>query len=639
MTASASVTITVNPPPIGLGIGLRGDYFDNIDFTGTRVRRIDPTVSFDWGSGQPDPAIGADTFSVRWLGQVQPRFSETYTFYTVSDDGVRLWVNNQLLVDNWTDHGPTENSGFIALQAGYLYDIKMDMYENGGGATAQLYWSSPSVAKEIIPSSQLYPPTSSNLPPVITMTSPATGSVFVATSTINLLADASDPDGVVTKVEFYFSATKLGEDTSSPFSFAWTNVPAGSQILRAIATDDSGIVRTSAPVNITVMAGFTTNVTMIATGSVWKYRDTGEDLGNVWIGIAVKDAGWSNGLAQLGYGDGDERTVLNYGTNVNAKYITSYFRRSFVLQDISNFSSLGLRILRDDGAVVYLNGSEIYRDNMPGGPINYLTTALVAVGGADESTFYPASVNPGYLVPGTNVIAVEIHQSGGTSSDISFDFDLTGVQSFIAPYITTQPQSQTVSEGSSASFSIISSGTPPFLYQWRINNTNLPNETNSVLAFPSAQHPQAGNYFVIISNRAGSITSQVATLTVLLADSDGDGMPDAWELAHGLNPNVNDAALDPDGDGMSNLQEYISGTDPQDAQSVLRVSLVNQGLAGLRLQFNALSNIAYAVQVRPDIATGAWNNISLIPSASTNRVILLQVTPSGISQFYRARTR
>ena len=78
------------------GDGLAATYFNNADFTGTTVVRTDPTVNFDWGSGSPAPAIGADTFSARWTGQVQPQFSETYTFYTQSDDGVRLWVNNVL---------------------------------------------------------------------------------------------------------------------------------------------------------------------------------------------------------------------------------------------------------------------------------------------------------------------------------------------------------------------------------------------------------------------------------------------------------------------------------------------------------------------------------------------------------------
>ena len=143
--------------PAAPATGLQGDYFDNIDFTAYTLSRLDAMVDFNWGSGSPDPSIGADTFSVRWTGQVQPQYSQTYTFYTNSDDGVRLWVNGQLIVDNWTDHGPTENSGTIALTANQRYDIVMTYYENGGGAVAQLSWSSTSQAKQIIPSNRLFP--------------------------------------------------------------------------------------------------------------------------------------------------------------------------------------------------------------------------------------------------------------------------------------------------------------------------------------------------------------------------------------------------------------------------------------------------------------------------------------------------
>ena len=133
------------------GSGLLVEYFDNSDFTGPRMTRVDAAINFDWGNGQPDPGLDADTFSVRWTGKVQAQFSETYTFYTTSDDGVRLWVNNQLLINNWTDHAPTENSATIALKAGQYYDIRMEYYENGGGALARLEWSSARLPREIIP--------------------------------------------------------------------------------------------------------------------------------------------------------------------------------------------------------------------------------------------------------------------------------------------------------------------------------------------------------------------------------------------------------------------------------------------------------------------------------------------------------
>ena len=137
--------------------GLTGEYFDNMDFTGTKMTRTDPTVDYDWLSYAP-PGIGANTFSARWTGQVEAAYSEPYSFYTISDDGVRVWLNGQLIINNWTDHGPTENSSAqVTLVSGQRYDIKMEYYENGGGAIARLGWNSARQGTQIIPQSQLYP--------------------------------------------------------------------------------------------------------------------------------------------------------------------------------------------------------------------------------------------------------------------------------------------------------------------------------------------------------------------------------------------------------------------------------------------------------------------------------------------------
>jgi glucose/arabinose dehydrogenase len=145
-------------PQLGTGTGLRGRYHDNPDFTGFRLARTDARVNFDWGSGSPDPAIGPESFSVLWRGRIEPLHSETYTLYTVSDEGVRLWLNGRLLIDNWISHPPTENSARISLVGGRKYFIRIDYREDAGGAVAKLLWSSPSQPKQVIPRSQLYPP-------------------------------------------------------------------------------------------------------------------------------------------------------------------------------------------------------------------------------------------------------------------------------------------------------------------------------------------------------------------------------------------------------------------------------------------------------------------------------------------------
>lgn len=142
------------------GIGLKGEYFNSLDFTGTPLTRVDSIINFDWNNNPPFAGVNTDNYSVRWTGKVKADFSETFTFYTVSDDGVRLWVNNTLLIDNWTNHAAVENSGSIALTAGQQYDIRMEYYEKTSLATAKLLWSSPSVVKKVIPRVNLYLPAS-----------------------------------------------------------------------------------------------------------------------------------------------------------------------------------------------------------------------------------------------------------------------------------------------------------------------------------------------------------------------------------------------------------------------------------------------------------------------------------------------
>ena len=139
------------------GSGLKGDYFNNMTLSGSpTLTRTDANVNFNWGGGSPDPSIPNNTFSVRWSGLIQPLFSETYTFSTTSDDGIRLWVNGVQIINNWTNHAATVDTGTISLTAGIKYNIVLEYYENGGQAVSTLSWSSPSQSLQIIPQSQLY---------------------------------------------------------------------------------------------------------------------------------------------------------------------------------------------------------------------------------------------------------------------------------------------------------------------------------------------------------------------------------------------------------------------------------------------------------------------------------------------------
>lgn len=164
----------------------------------------------------------------------------------------------------------------------------------------------------------------------------------------------------------------------------------------------------------------------IDSGTIWAYNDSGYALASSWIDTNYNDTSWSFGPAQLGYGDGDEATVISYGSNANNKYPTYYFRQRFEAENVAQWDSLRLYLKYDDGAVVYLNGNEIYRVNMPTGTIGYTTLAASNIGGAQENIFTISMVE-NELVEGLNTIAVEVHQDDVTSSDITFDLRLEGV--------------------------------------------------------------------------------------------------------------------------------------------------------------------------------------------------------------------
>ena len=215
----------------GPGGGVRADYYKGMNFENFVLSRTDPQINFNWGDpGGPDPSVGDDNFSVRWTGEVEAAFTETYTFYPKTDDGVRLWVDGQLLVDNWVDHSVIEDNGKIDLIADNTYSLVMEYYENGGSAVAELRWSSPRTPKQLIPQAALALPVKASSP------TPRSGSVDVK-QTIVLSWGAgqdaashevyfgTDEDAVrnATKASPEFKGTKdLGNETYDPGTLEWT---------------------------------------------------------------------------------------------------------------------------------------------------------------------------------------------------------------------------------------------------------------------------------------------------------------------------------------------------------------------------------------------------------------------------------
>ena len=143
------------------GSGLKGEYFtnssssDNFPATAT-IARLDD-INFNWGSGSPDPAISNDMFKARWTGKLKPLTNDTYTIYITASDGIRLWINNKLLIDSWTDKPATVHSVDIAMQRNAEYDIRLEYYSNTNSASCILQWSAGGICKQNIPASQLFP--------------------------------------------------------------------------------------------------------------------------------------------------------------------------------------------------------------------------------------------------------------------------------------------------------------------------------------------------------------------------------------------------------------------------------------------------------------------------------------------------
>ncbi|HEX3135085.1 MAG TPA: hypothetical protein VHX44_16085, partial [Planctomycetota bacterium] len=165
---------------------------------------------------------------------------------------------------------------------------------------------------------------------------------------------------------------------------------------------------------------------LIRRGTEWRYHDAGVDLGTVWRAARYADGTWKHGLAPLGFGDPWIRTQVDSGSDPKKRYRTTYFRLSFTVPADRHLAALNLSLMRDDGAVLYLNGREVARSNMPAGAISFDTEASVVVANADEQRFFELTLDPADLHPGDNVLAVEIHQKGDASTDLGFDLGLVG---------------------------------------------------------------------------------------------------------------------------------------------------------------------------------------------------------------------
>ena len=417
----------------------------------------------------------------------------------------------------------------------------------------------------------------------------------------------------------------------------------GRYVVRLTAHD--GELSGSAEMTVAIQR-LPSQVTLVSTGAVWRYLDAGSNQGTAWVNPGFNDSAWSSGKAQLGYGDGDEGTVVKFGPNSQTKYTTTYFRRSFAVENARGFRQLTLRLLRDDGAVVYLNGTEVFRSNMPEGPILSSTFASSNVSGTNESAFLAKQVDPSLLTEGSNSLAVEIHQSDFVSADISFDLELKGLW-------LPDNQPPTISAGADQTLSRLMETTlkgtafddglpsPPgrLTISWSmVSGPGVVTLASPDAAVTVAKFSASGRYVLRLSVGDGEFSVQDET--VIQVEDPGIAV---WKAKYFNAAELADAAMsgdaaDPDGDGQSNAEEYVTGTDPRNGASVLKVNSAERTLRGVAIRFQAMAGKTYTVQYRDTLTGGEWRSLSDVDSR-TDSYLAEILDPSGAGlRYYRVVT-
>jgi glucosylceramidase len=282
------------------GGGLAATYFDNPDLTGLSERRVDPVIDFTWvpetyvsaeftrPAESPMPSLGPNGFSARWEGQVLPATTETHTFHASTSDGVRLWVNGQIIIDQWVSQAATESSGSISLTANQPATVKMEYFSSAstGGGRAALAWSTPTLAKQIIPRERLYPPVVSTVPP------PPLGLTARAPGSGVQLAWAAAPTATSYTV-------KRATSSAGPFSVLASGLTTTSHADTTAATGTAYTYQVSA-VNAQGEGAPSAPRSITPRGSTLTAPWTQQDIGSVGTAGVGGNAGDSGGTVVLG---------------------------------------------------------------------------------------------------------------------------------------------------------------------------------------------------------------------------------------------------------------------------------------------------------------------------------------------------
>lgn len=477
-----------------------------------------------------------------------------------------------------------------------------------------------------------------NVPQSVGIFSPVAGSLQDNGERIELLA----PDAPTTNGTPFYAVDTIRYNDRLPWSPAADGAGASLQRLAAnaygneptnwtAAVPSPGLLRpvgispaiTSQPANRTFIAGETATLAVTATGP--------EPLFYQWRFGNDRIAGGTNRILIL--------------PSVQTSQAGGYSVDLFNVFGVATSSKANLTVLIP-ALITQHPQSRIVR---PG------TNFVLTVAASSRTPFTVQWRFNGEIIPGATSTTlplnnVQVPEDGIYDSVVT---DAIGpvtsqparVAVLVNPVIVQPPLSQTVVAGGDVTISVGVTGNPaPFSYQWRRGSTVLTNltinERTSFFTFTNVQPNQGGpgvTYRVVITNAAytGNAVNITFFLTVL-ADSDGDGLPDEWEAANGLLTNSPDASVDSDLDGLSNRAEYLAGTDPKDALSHLQVDQITGGPA--TLQFSAVSNRTYSVQFKGSLDAPAWQKLIDVGARSTNRIETVIDPEATPGRFYRLAT-
>jgi len=391
-----------------------------------------------------------ENYGGRLSGWIVAPETASYEFFIRSDDSSQLYLSTDDKVEKaqviaeetgccgaFEEPGATETSAPQALVAGRKYAIYALWKEGGGGDYCDVAWRK--VGDTAVPRAlpyiqgsvlETYAQPTTFVAPTLAISSPADGTTFETGASVTLTATASSAAGKqITRVEFLEQGRVIGTATASPYTVTVSGLAEGPHQIVARAVDTAGISASSAVIQVNIGKQFLeVYFAKIDDETLWRYDRSGSDLGTAWREKSFNDSAWPQGKALIA--DETTTTVEPIRTAINrlndaGEYVkTFYFRRKFIFDyEVNSGVKLQLRHVVDDGVVVYLNGREIHRLGITADPVDYQSDAA----GHENVWEGPIEIPSSFLVPGENILAAEVHQAGGSSSDMVFGAELKAV--------------------------------------------------------------------------------------------------------------------------------------------------------------------------------------------------------------------